>query len=131
MIDKIISNPQIVLKNVEYKWLPVSVNEEKLKVSAKDEFNYEFDKSNNLIVTIQRSVFIDPPQLFSIDIIFNVVWEIQDDHIEELNQALEKLSDEDKNYMCFTAKNECALLIAQLTKAGNLPPLWTPSDLLL
>jgi hypothetical protein len=126
-----IKNPQILLKEVTYKWFPITVNDEQLKVSAKDSFDTQIDNNNNLLVSIRRSVFVDPPQLFSIDIEYNIIWEIEEVSADDIREQLSELTDDDKNFMCFTAKNECSLLIAQLTKAANLPPLWTPNDLLL
>lgn len=118
-------NPSIILNRVSYKALPIMDDEsKKLDLSDSFDLNYQKDKSI-LLINYKRSISANPAQLFEIEIEYRVIWEVNSIDIENI---LSDIDDNMRSYLCYTAPAEASLLIANLTKAGCMPPLITPNE---
>lgn len=131
-IQNSVINPKVGLLKVNYEIIKPSEDDSAFSIEIKDHFECKIVEDRpELSALFHRSVSLNPPQLFNIDVIYEIDWDIVEGRAQEINDIIETLSIADKNFLCYSAKAEAAMLIAQMTKSNSmLPPLWTPDSII-
>ena len=136
LINELIENPIITLLKLEYKAVPcptgVFDGDSDFSIEIRDEFECKtISEVNHLAVKFQRAAFFNPSQLFNIEICFQIDWEIVDGRLKDVEEKIKNLDLGERNFMCYSAQAEAAMLIAQMTQSNSmLPPLWTPNNII-
>lgn len=131
-ISELVKEPKVGLLKVDYEIIKMPEDDSAFSIKVKDHFDCKVVKDGlELSALFHRSVSLDPPQLFKIDVIYEIDWDIVDGKAQEVKESINNLSIGDKNFLCYSAKAEAAMLIAQMTKSNSmLPPLWTPDGII-
>lgn len=131
-IQNVVKNPKVGLLKVDYKVIKIPEDDSSFSISVNDHFDCKIvNEGAEVAALFHRSVTLNPPQLFSIDVIYEIDWEIDADKKQELATVMKNLDLADKNFLCYSAQAEAAMLIAQMTQSNSmLPPLWTPNNII-
>lgn len=131
-IQDVIKNPKVGLLKVDYEVIKIPEDDSDFSINVKDHFDCKIVKDGlELSALFHRSVSLDPPQLFNIDVIYEIDWDVVDGKAQVVKESIDNLSLGDKNFLCYSAKAEAAMLIAQMTQSNTmLPPLWTPNNII-
>ena len=131
-IQDSVRNPRVGLLKVDYSVIIIPEDNSAFSIEVNDHFECKVVKDGlELSALFHRSVSLNPPQLFNIEIVYEIDWDIIEGKTQEIKENIEKISIADKNFLCYSAKAEAAMLIAQMTKSNSmLPPLWTPDSLI-
>lgn len=129
-INEIFNENRLTLIKANYKSIPKDPDIDVNQIAVKDTFKSKISSDGErLLVQFSRNVDFIPIQFFSIEVEYAIIWQIEKKHFDEVKNKVDAWSQEEMEWLCYTAISESALLIAALTKANNLPPLWTPNEL--
>ena len=129
-INEMFNENRLTLIKANYKSIPKDPDIGVNQIAVKDTFKSKISSDGErLLVQFSRNVDFIPIQIFSIEVEYSIIWQIEKKHFNEVKNKVDAWSQEEMEWLCYTAPSESALLISVLTKANNLPPLWTPDEL--
>lgn len=129
-INEMFNENRLTLIKANYKSIPKDPDIGVNQIAVKDTFKSKISSDGErLLVQFSRNVDFIPIQIFSIEVEYSIIWQIEKKHFDEVKKKVDAWSQEEMEWLCYTAPSESALLISVLTKANNLPPLWTPDEL--
>jgi len=83
-------------------------------------------KENILDINYKRNVGFNTNDIFKIEVEYIITWEIKSGKLKEINDVLNHITKEDRNYLIGQSPFEASLLVSQITKALDFAPLITP-----
>lgn len=128
-LQEIITNPFISLNKIEFKTLPINIENDNIDVNIKDNFNSKISKvDNKLLIDFCREISFEPAQIFNITVGYSISWEFDEENRSIVEEKLGKWNKEEIDRLCFNAISEAVFVVAQLTKVAFMPPLITPCE---
>ena len=121
----------IHLEKVAYRRLKSTAKSNAFKINYYDEALFNIEENDILDVIYERK--LEATGLFKVTISFTVRWHINESIVIGFDEKIGQLTDEEKDFLCYSAPNESSLLISQLFKANNImpyvsPPMYSPKS---
>ena len=126
-IDNLFTDPyQLVLSEIYYKSLPISISPEQVQVNVSDSIDLHRN-DNECVITFDRHVSLGN-QAYAISVKLESVLSIREDQINTFDEHETELLEELKDSACTITNNMAAkasAIISDITSAVNPIPLVT------